>query len=186
MSKRQLGSPSHGAPVLPPQDRRHADRLGLPRPRRAPRRQRVLPDRFPTAFGQARFLFLVLKRADELTDLQPGVLELLLLSPLMHSDPAAEWVRSVHSDSKRRMHSEHALKRGPRPTGHGFSGRMPARSWSGEIGSSAPGRWPKSSSTERLNQGSRAPDAGALARPDRLSSLFPHRGRSWRGEMDDR
>jgi hypothetical protein len=90
--------------------------------------KRVLPDRFPTAFGQARFLFLVLKRADELTDLQPGVLELLLLSPLMHSDPAAEWVRSVHSDSKRRMHSEHALKRGPRPTGHGFSGRMPARS----------------------------------------------------------
>src|SRR5262245_26893789 len=30
------------------------------------------------------------------------------------------------------------------------------------------------------------PDAGALARPDRLSSLFPHRGRSLRGEMDDR
>jgi hypothetical protein len=31
----------------------------------------------------------------------------------------------------------------------------------------------RSSSTERLNHGSRAPDAGALARPDRLSSLFP-------------
>jgi len=64
-------------------------------------------------------------------------------------------------------------------------------------GVTSPGLAPVSSSTRiaaMLRRGESpsvvgggcAPDAGALARPDRLSSLFLHRGRSSRGEMDDR
>src|SRR6476619_3777885 len=85
---------SGGSHLSEPQVAKDREQVGVPEivielqspgaPLYAPFAQKLGPagfpqllDHFSAAFGKARFLFLVLEGADELTDLQPGVIELL-------------------------------------------------------------------------------------------------------------